>query len=292
MSSLNRLRLMLANHVLNLAQTTDVTVDPAPEAGYEAVHLLNPSRSKICRVTGDTMTITFKMNGYPWVHGLFLTGIYYDPTTQFRLKGNSENDGWDDPDFDTGLQAAYVSSVPFGAGLFGDGGFGGYLTKATAPYYRPVLPYYFGALRTDPWYQLTITNAPGQATTGIGVVGLCTVTEMPRNYSVGWKLKPVDSTITRRSTSGDIKKGRPGTRRDDVILSFSHFPKLDFWSFQNALKTLGVASPFFMAMHPESGSGDEAWTTYYGSLEKLPNSISTRTGNHHIKNFKFTEATE
>lgn len=274
--SFNRARIATKNHVFGLS-TAAITVAPAPDDGYGKENLLDPARSALCRVTGSTMEIVINTPDYPWVHALFLTNLAYSVTATIRIMGNGEN-VWSAPDYDSGDLPAYPESMPFGAGLFGSGSFGGYITTDDSPFYRPILPIYFDDLHTHTWWRVFIDNPDGDGTTGVGVVGLCSIVEMARNFSDGWKWESVDTTTMRPSTGGGPKVGRPGTRYDRFHLAFNNVPRIDYLPLRDAIKTLGQSTPTFMALHPESDDGMEAWTTHYGHIEKDGGGVESNPG--------------
>lgn len=276
---------MLKNHTIS---ATSVTVSPTPIAGFEAINLQDADRSKICKVSGSTMTITLQMNGEAWVQALMLTGLFYSPSATFRLKGNATN-SFTNPDYDSGDQPAYPASFGYGANRYGQYGFGGYVTQSDAPYHRIILPFYLGSLQVHNFWELTITD-PSATEIGIGLVGLCGMVEMLRNFSVGWKLTSVDTTKMIENTAGTMIAGRKGTRYDIANLDFRNVPDEDRWPIHNELKTLGKAKPWFLAMHPEDGGKNSPWTTLYGKTENY-SGFTVRGQNLADFNLTFREMT-
>lgn len=261
--SLIRARMMTTNHTL---AATSVSASPTPDAGYPAENLLDPDRTKICRVTATSATFTFTGLGSPWAHALMMTGLGWSVTAQFRLLGDDTPD-WNDPAYDSGWQNAYPAAMPFGAGLLGEWAMGGYITPAQAPYYRPILPFYFGGLKTYDNYRLTISDPDGDGKISLGVAAICRMIQLKRNPTTGWSAESVDTTEIRESTAGAPKVARPGTRFDRLKMSFRNVPDEDWPAIHTELKSLGKGTPWFFALRPEAGGADEAFLTLYGTAE-------------------------
>ena len=254
--TIKRCRLMLENHTLS---ADSITVSPAPLAGYPASNLADPDRTKLCKVSGSSMTITIRLSQTPWVQALVLTGLDYPVTAQARLQGNSE-DVWTSPAYDSGLFDAWPQSYVMGAREFGEAGMGGYVAE---PYHRPVVVLYIGQLLTYEYYRVTITDSTA-STIALGIAALVPMVEMNRNFTDGWSLRPVDTTDIRRATSGQPKTGRPGTRYEVADLDFKNVAHYEALEMHSHLKSLGQGQYFFIAMHPEDPSGLEPFTTLYG----------------------------
>jgi hypothetical protein len=257
----------MPNHTLD---ALSISVTPAPDSGYEAANLLDPDRTKICRVTAASITITISMSGNPWVHAMALTGLEYTPSAQVKIMGD-DTQNWTSPDYDSGWQGAYPAALGFGGDLFGRYGFGGYVTPEDFPYYRPTLLYHLPTMKTYAWYRIVISD-PNNPTgkIGIGIVALLTMIEMSKNFSYGWPLRAVDTTTVRKSTAGQPKSGRPGTRYNVVGLDFRLAPDEEKWAVFEEMKKLGRTGLFFLSIFPASGGVNETFATLYGHLEKLP----------------------
>lgn len=283
--TLKRARLMLDNHTLT---ATSVTVSPSPDAGYPASNLQDGQRRKICRVTGATLTAVIRLTTTPWVHALMLTGLGYPVDATVTLKGHTVDGDWSNATVILDNQPAYPSAAAWGGGRWGEYGWGGYIASGLAPYYRAVSAHYFD-LQTWEWYRLTITS-PTASTIGLGVLGLCSMVEAARNFRQPWTLAPVDPTEMVETSSDDLAPGRRGQSYDTADLDFSNWPSADAWDIHLRLKNIGRRDPVFIALHPESGSVDEACTTLYGRITDY--SGLTRLGPNLNKfSIKFREMT-
>ena len=263
--SFNRCRLMTSNAALDAAS---VTVSPAPDAGYPASNLQDPDRSKLCRTTGASAEYTFSVPTSPWVQVLALTGLDYSPTAQIRLRGNDEDAGWTAPKYDSGYQPAYPASFPRGSSPKGRYGKGGYLTPAVAPYYRAIFCWWLPELHARKFWKVNLSD-PDSTTgkIGIGVIGLCNMIEMTRNFINPWSLKSVDTTAMIETADGGVKPGRMGTRYRVAEMEFENIPDEDKYFIDLELTNLGKSTPWFIAMHSNDAGADSPFTTLYGTTD-------------------------
>jgi hypothetical protein len=258
-TQINRARFLFENYTLNAAS---ITVTPTPLAGYPSANLKDPDRTMLCKVSGVDFNAIINLPADADVNALALTGLGYSVYATFRLRWNSVNGGWGAPAYDSGVLPAYPSPFGFGAGNFGDYGFGGYITGDDAPFYRPSVVLFLPDTFTAGWWNLDITDATAAAI-GIGVIGLTQVTQMKRNFSDSLEVSTTDTTNYLRSTMGALKAGRPGTQYDTFKLKFRNVPVEDKYYLHNAFKKLGDAGSFFAVLNPEDDGADSPWTTIY-----------------------------
>lgn len=265
-ATFNKCRLMPVNHTLS---ANSITVTPAPVSGYPKENLLDPMRTKLCKVSGGVAEYTIELSNNPWVEALMLTGLGYAPSVKFRLRNKTVNASWEaDLNYDSGSTylSAYPVSFGFGMAGFGEMGFGGYIPAGEAPYHRVVFPHYFGDVYADNFWKLNLSDSGG-GDISLGVLGLCSLIEMTKNFINGWEIVPVDTTEMIETTAGDFTPGRAGTRYEIVRLKFKNIPDSEKWNIHNKLKNLGKGTPFFISLWPESDDAKETWTTIYGRLK-------------------------
>lgn len=261
MTDIKRVRLLVDNALRGPDTTLELVGTPV--SGYPLSNLQHPDRTALCKVAfTSTMGVKAFVDASAGVGAMALTGLAYDPAAQFRLRSYSVS-GWGTPSYDSGWLPAYPSPFGYGIGGYGSWGFGGIVNPTLTPYYRPSVVLFFPETRFDSWWWLQIDNGAEAPELGLGVFALCNVIQLSRNFSDGWKIGSRDNTTMLRTTDGSLRAGRPGTRRAVISADFRGLPREDRYFFHNTMQRLGVATPFFLVMHPEDGGFDSPWTTLY-----------------------------
>ncbi len=265
MSSFNRARLLLNNLTLTAQGVTCAT----DSTDYPAINLLDPDRTAKarCAATGE---IDIELTGNPWAQALAITGHTLSVSGQVRVTAApTQGELATAPTFNSGWVDAYNPLIAFGDGSFGEETFGGYVDPST-PFYRPVTVIWFNEVVQENWYRISFSDPDGGSYVYLGVAAISTAIEMTRNFSENWSIKTIDTAATRRSTSGQVKTARAGTRFTVVTMTFRNVGEEIRWTIFRNLRPVGQSTPVTIAMHPGYGSAAEPWTTLYGSITKPP----------------------
>ncbi len=265
MSTFNRARLLLNNLTLSAVSVACAT----DSTDYPAANLLDPDRTAKtrCAASGE---IDIELTGDQWAQALAITGHTLSVSGQVRVvAAPTQGELTSAPTFDSGWVDAYNPLIAFGAGSFGDETFGGYIDPST-PFYRPVTVIWFGQVVQENWYRISFSDPDGGAYVYLGVAAISTAIEMTRNFSENWSIKTIDTAATRRSTSGQLKTARAGTRYTVVKMTFHNVGEEIRWTIFRLLRQVGQSTPVVIALHPDNGQAAEPHTTLYGSITKPP----------------------
>lgn len=227
----------------NLAKLTGVTAT-ATAAGYPATNLLLSDKALTYRATGKTVTLSGSYANLVTASGLYLAGANFSPTATGRLYLYSDT-GATTQVRDVGLKTLnaapaveledWTPAQAASAYAYGGGSDGAIWFPETA----------FRSWRL-------VLDDPNclQAALEISYLMLGQYWEPTYDVDSGMGIKLADSDTQKRSAAGSLR-ARAGVKWKEMTLDLSSLPLADLRTLLRALRSLGRAKPFVVAVYPE-----------------------------------------
>ncbi|HNR12066.1 MAG TPA: hypothetical protein PKM59_02000 [Thermodesulfobacteriota bacterium] len=273
----------------NLIDDVTATMTFSSEvATLPGTNVLDDQRGKVWETTGcasEWVKLVFPGNKY--FNAIALAGFNLSASATVTLQANMSDD-WTSPAVEEEFEV-WEPVIGFDEGLYGEHGYGGYLTDDEMPKYTTMVRF-LAAAYAYPYIRLLIEDLDNEdGYLDIGRVFIGEAYEPYGYHDWDWKLIAVDPSVVTKSEGGQAYK--------DIKSPFSLVKlKLQnltdeeaYYRFIRIMQDYGVHANIFICMDPSSAQG-RLFTGVYGFFQgsQLP------LGNCHVNrwqtNFTFEEA--